>query len=155
MAITVELIVVNNVISNRKEDINMAKELIRCYRCDKVFPKNPKGIMAYRLHKEDHRVDKENDVVAKKPDMILDIHKDDLKPKATTPPPVEEKPLKSPTVMPTSEPKTPIKLTYRYIGQCLCGAEVDTLEVDVDKYIVIAYCQSCHKQLVHRPVEKL
>lgn len=129
------------------------KEQIKCYRCDKTFPKTPKGIMAYRLHKEDHRIGKEVNKIAKKPDIILDIHKDK---------PVVEKPAKVKPVIKPDVPKIvpvkpePIKLTYKYVGNCpTCGSEVDTLEVDLDKFVIIAYCQSCHKQLRHKPVAKL
>lgn len=64
-------------------------------------------------------------------------------------------------VVPPPPPKPskpePIRLKYKYEGQCpKCGGQVETLEIDLEnKYIVSAYCMACKYQIAHRPVKKL
>ena len=56
---------------------------------------------------------------------------------------------------PTTKPEK-IKLTYKYVGNCKCGAEVETLSVDLEKkHVILAFCNSCKKQIRSRPVTKL
>ena len=69
-------------------------------------------------------------------------------------PPVEVKP--KPKKVAKEKVEMPV-LTYKYEGECdKCRNPVDTLVVDVSgKVNVIAYCQTCKRQVVYRPVAKL
>ncbi|MDD5407009.1 MAG: hypothetical protein PHE73_08745 [Sulfurovaceae bacterium] len=50
----------------------------------------------------------------------------------------------------------PIKLNYQFTGQCKCGNNVSTLEVDAGgKHFAIAFCQIENKQIESREVVKL
>ena len=58
------------------------------------------------------------------------------------------------------EPKKklePLKLTYRWIGQCsVCGGQVETLDIAIrNDFFIVAWCSSCHKKLSQRKVVKL
>lgn len=55
--------------------------------------------------------------------------------------------------------KLPVRLTYKYEGNCDCGSNVETLFVEVDgskkSHVCIAWCPGCKKQLQTRSVPKL
>lgn len=56
--------------------------------------------------------------------------------------------------------KEPIKLTYKYVGNCeFCGGEIETIELDVGvrtkEHVCLAWCNNCKKKLSQRKVAKL
>lgn len=59
-----------------------------------------------------------------------------------------------PITPPDPPPKRPIVLRYKYEGQCTsCGAEVTTLDVVLDKnMVVVAYCIPCNQKLKEKQV---
>ena len=80
------------------------------------------------------------------------------KPLNINPKKVVDKPKPKPDFMPKPEPeREPIKLTYKFTGQCKdCGSVVDTLEMDVaKKHFASAFCIQCKKQLEVKEVVKL
>ena len=67
-----------------------------------------------------------------------------------------EPPTYQPITPPT--PKTiPIKLIYKYEGQCPeCRNEVTTLNTEISgKKVMVAYCTRCNQQLASRTVRRL
>jgi hypothetical protein len=71
-----------------------------------------------------------------------------------TPPPSPKPMQQAPNL---SKPmQEPVKLTYKYTGNCQCGNGVATLEMDVEgKHFVIAYCLIEKKQVESRQVVNL
>ena len=54
---------------------------------------------------------------------------------------------------PKPKPPEPPKLVYKYVGNCDCGRELETIEVKLgEKDMQIAYCSSCKKQLMQQDV---
>jgi len=70
--------------------------------------------------------------------------------------PQEEKPPISPTTPPPAVSRKPVKLTYKYEGECEKGHPVSTLEIDISgSHHVIAYCTVCKIQCLEREVADL
>ncbi len=72
-------------------------------------------------------------------------------------PPVE---IPQAPVMQEKKPEVKkIELTYKYTGQCSCGAPIDTIELDVGtkakEHICVAWCPVCKKEQTQRAVTKL
>lgn len=136
----------------------------RCEKCGFTT----EDLEIYRQHRVDHALGKVNDAlpVPTKPTEIAFIPKVEETTEIPTPPSksakeiLEEKKQPSPQQPPKQavKPATqPVRLRYKYEGVCKkCGNEVETLYLDVEeKYVVVAFCNSCHEQIMSRPVAKL
>lgn|SRR3990167_755110 len=144
------------------------QDYFKCFKCSFETSK----LADYQAHKMDHFTGKAGTVGAPlKPQSIGPVEMpdeimQDLLPKppvveAPVVPPEPPKPVVAPIppVKPVIEKrKDPekIKLAYKYEGVHECGHEIDTLFIDIeDKYVVVAYCNSCKEQIMSRPVSKL
>lgn len=155
---------------------------VKCQHCEAVFDKTKKGLEQLITHRADHKSGKIPKKAARgKPDVILKGVRSKQgnvaeslqpinpkipvvnQPKAWDKKSGEVKKTEvgvSQAVVPLSSSKprkTKILLKYVWEGNCeYCNNPVDTLHVETTgKYISLAYCMSCKKQLRERPVKKL
>lgn len=137
----------------------------RCSRCQKEF-KGKNSLKDYKQHLMDRAGDPGLCVAPgtkQHPDIVLDVKKSPPPPPTVEPttPSVPEKPVVARPTAPLKQDKgdNKLELVYKWVGvHDTCGTEIKTLvlkTVDEGKWVTVAYCQNCDKQLRERPVPKL
>lgn len=104
-----------------------------CEFCDKKFPKTQRGKLDWLAHRAKHKGQE-----IKAPPTSKSMSAQEIK---------QEKKKKP----------NPPKLTYRWEGECPdCYTYLDSIDMDIgDKYVTVAFCAKCKKQVAYRPVKKL
>lgn len=104
-----------------------------CEYCDKKFPKTPDGKKKWLEHRAKHQ-GKEIITEPTEASMSAQEIKKEKKKKAVPP-----------------------KLTYQWKGECpTCYSYLETIDMEIDKkYIVVAFCATCKKEVTYKAVEKI
>lgn len=156
----------------KKKLIDQTQDHFKCFKCNFETSK----LVDYQAHKVDHMMGRASTIGAPiKPQSIGPVEMPDEimqdllpKPEKQAVDPIVEPPTAPPKPIEVKKPEAvapklkgvkvsdKIKLVYKYEGTHDCGAEVDTLFIDIeDKYVVVCYCNSCKEQIMSRPVTKL
>ena len=104
-----------------------------CDMCSDKFPKTPQGKKDWLHHRAKHKgVEIKTEPTAKS--MSAQEIKKEKKKKAVKP-----------------------ELTYQWKGECpTCYNFLESIDMEIEgKFIVVAFCATCKKEVAYRPVTKL